>query len=311
MDAGVIPCIRIMARIIVLHMSAQFMHAGAQSIIWVEHTVQACSQAAQASMQACIMAMSIAGMPSIDIMSSDMAFIIIASIAHPFRSGRPISALPAEGPPGAMVGPGVARPEPLGRLDSVSSQGIHKPRRRRRHGIRTLLVALVALALTGVASPAFAHDELLGAEPAPDTVVAALPAEIVLTFSGVLLDEPGATEVVVRDAARTSLTGGDPVLDGTKLTQPLTGSADGAVTVIWRVVSSDGHPVSGEYAFTVGDGAAPAPSPTADATDAPDASAAVSDGMRAVWIVLGVVAVALGGALLAVLVARARGRRED
>lgn len=191
----------------------------------------------------------------------------------------------------------------------MSSQGIHKPRRRRRHGIRTLLVALVALALTGVASPAFAHDELLGAEPAPDTVIAALPAEIVLTFSGVLLDEPGATEVVVTDAAGTSLTGGDPVLDGTKLTQPLTGSADGAVTVIWRVVASDGHPVAGKYAFTVGDGAAA--SPTADATDAPDASAAVSDGMRAVWIVLGVVAVALGGALLAVIVARARGRRED
>ncbi|GAA1987432.1 hypothetical protein GCM10009777_22210 [Microbacterium pumilum] len=31
--AAFMPCIRIMARIIVLHMSAQFMHAGAQSII--------------------------------------------------------------------------------------------------------------------------------------------------------------------------------------------------------------------------------------------------------------------------------------
>ncbi|GAA2945374.1 hypothetical protein GCM10010458_33420 [Microbacterium luteolum] len=32
MVAGVIPCIRIIERIMVLHMSAQFMHAGAQSI---------------------------------------------------------------------------------------------------------------------------------------------------------------------------------------------------------------------------------------------------------------------------------------
>ena len=31
-DAGVIPCIRIIERIMVLHMSAQFMQAGAQSI---------------------------------------------------------------------------------------------------------------------------------------------------------------------------------------------------------------------------------------------------------------------------------------
>jgi len=78
---------RIIARIIVLHMSAQFMHAGAQSIIcpsiiWTEHTVHACSHAAHASMHVCIMAMSISGMPSIDIMSAVMASLIMASIPH-------------------------------------------------------------------------------------------------------------------------------------------------------------------------------------------------------------------------------------
>ncbi|WP_406249036.1 hypothetical protein ACI7YT_03175 [Microbacterium sp. M] len=71
-----------MERIIVLHMSAQFMHAVEQSIICVEQTVQACSQAEQASMHACMTAMSIVGMPGIDIMSSDMAPIIIESISH-------------------------------------------------------------------------------------------------------------------------------------------------------------------------------------------------------------------------------------
>ncbi len=79
MVAGVMPCMRSIARIIVPDMSAQFMHAGAQSIICVEQTVQACSHAAQASMQACIIDMSIAGIPSIDIMSPDIASIIIAS----------------------------------------------------------------------------------------------------------------------------------------------------------------------------------------------------------------------------------------
>jgi hypothetical protein len=81
MAAGVMPCGRIMARIIVLHMSAQFMHAGAHDIICVEQTVHACSQAEQASIQACITDMSIACMPGIDIMSFDMAPIIIWSIA--------------------------------------------------------------------------------------------------------------------------------------------------------------------------------------------------------------------------------------
>lgn len=84
MVAGVMPCIRSIDRIMVPHMSAQFMHAGEQSIICVEQTVHACSQAAQASMHACMTAMSIIAM-SVDCMFFDMAPIIIESIAHRFR----------------------------------------------------------------------------------------------------------------------------------------------------------------------------------------------------------------------------------
>jgi hypothetical protein len=83
-DAGVIPCIRIIDRIIVLHMSAQFMHAGAQSMSCVEHTVHACSHAEHASMHACMTDMSIMSIPGIDSMFFDMAPIIIESIAHRF-----------------------------------------------------------------------------------------------------------------------------------------------------------------------------------------------------------------------------------
>jgi hypothetical protein len=78
---AVIPCIRIIERIIVPHMSAQFMHATLQSIICVEQTVQACSQAAHASMQACITDMSIISMPE-DFISDAIASIIIESMAR-------------------------------------------------------------------------------------------------------------------------------------------------------------------------------------------------------------------------------------
>ena len=77
--AGVMPCMRSIARIIVLHMSAQFMHAGAHDIICVEHTVHACSQAEQASIHACMTDMSIVFIPGIDIMSLDIMSIIIES----------------------------------------------------------------------------------------------------------------------------------------------------------------------------------------------------------------------------------------
>lgn len=89
--AGVIPCIRIIERIIVLHMSAQFMQAGEQSIICVEHTVHACSQAEQASIQACMTDMSIMAISGVDAMFSDIAPIIIESIAHRFRHRLPPS----------------------------------------------------------------------------------------------------------------------------------------------------------------------------------------------------------------------------
>lgn len=52
MTAGVIPLMRNIDRIMVWHMSAQFMHAGAQDMPCSAQTVHACSQAAQASMQA-------------------------------------------------------------------------------------------------------------------------------------------------------------------------------------------------------------------------------------------------------------------
>ncbi len=190
----------------------------------------------------------------------------------------------------------------------------------RVHTFRSVLVAAFALLLGGlsltVASPAWAHDELLGASPAVNGTVDALPSEITMTFSGVLIDQPGATQVVVTDAAGTSLTDGDPKLDGTRLLQPVAGTPTGPVTVIWRVVSSDGHPVSGQYTFTVtgsasGGAATPAvpASPTSGSATVP---ATPDEGVPTfVWAVLGVIAVGALGALVAVLVRRARATPED
>ena len=94
--AGVMPCMRSIARIIVLHMSAQFMQAGAHDIIWVEQTVQACSHAEHASIQACMSDMSIESMPGIDIMSFDIMSIIIESTSDPFLSSRTANAARVE-----------------------------------------------------------------------------------------------------------------------------------------------------------------------------------------------------------------------
>lgn len=179
-----------------------------------------------------------------------------------------------------------------------------RPRRR-----ATALAGLVlGLLLAVTASPAFAHDELIGTDPAAGATVETLPATLTLTFSGVLLTDAGATEVSVLDAECRPLADGAPVVDGTRITQAVTstGDATGAVTVLWRTVSSDSHPISGEFTFVAGEGAADA---VCDAATPPDGGDAGFDAVP--LLIIGGVLVVGAGILVAVLVARRRPSRED
>ncbi|TXK08750.1 copper resistance protein CopC [Microbacterium saccharophilum] len=189
----------------------------------------------------------------------------------------------------------------MARLVGVTSPA---PRPRRRATALAGLVLGVLLAVT--ASPAFAHDELIGTDPAAGTTVETLPASLTLTFSGVLLTDAGATEVSVLDSSCTPLADGAPVVDGTRVTQALSGEATGAVTVLWRTVSSDSHPISGEFAFLVGDDGADA---TCEAANAPRGDGSTFDATP--LLIGGGVIVVGAGILAAVLLARRRPSRED
>jgi methionine-rich copper-binding protein CopC len=121
-------------------------------------------------------------------------------------------------------------------------------------------VLLLATAPLLAGPPAHAHAELLSASPAEGDVVETLPGEVELTFS-----EPVATPayVVVNGPDGEQVSDGDPqVVDGV-VTQTTPGSGPaGAYTVDYRVVSTDGHPVSGQVGFTVGAATGPPPVPT-------------------------------------------------
>jgi len=202
-------------------------------------------------------------------------------------------------------------------------------RGRARGPLRSLLraaaVALVALgAAIAVPAPASAHDQLVGTDPADGATLTALPAQITLTFSDAVLPDPGATAVEVTDPAGAPVADGEATTDGATVTQTLRADAadpNGRYTVAWKVVSSDGHPVSGTFAFTVAGApiATPTPTttPTASSSPTPTESALPGPPMEAqggiptwVWVVLGVLVVAAMGAVVAVLVARARGSRD-
>lgn len=165
------------------------------------------------------------------------------------------------------------------------------------------LLAAAALSTLPVL-PAAAHDELVAVAPEPGSVLDSAPEQIELSFSGRVMDI--GHQVLVTDAEGRSVTDGPPALEGAEVVQPLTdgsGSQDQSYRVVWRVVSSDGHPIEGTFGYDVGDGADPSePAAAPQPTDARDGSG----GSR--WLVAGAGA-ALALAVLGVVGLASRRRR--
>lgn len=168
------------------------------------------------------------------------------------------------------------------------------------------LVAAVVVVLASVA-PASAHDELLSSSPGEDARLDVPPSSVSLTFSGDVM-ELGALVMVV-DQADRDWTAGAPAIEWDTLTVPLEeGMPVGGYEVRWRVVSSDGHPISGVIPFTVGDAEPLQRSAAASGTDASmdagEASAPEQQSQNAQENggVLRVVLIGLAGAAVAVSV---------
>ncbi|MCW2917144.1 MAG: copper resistance protein CopC [Actinomycetia bacterium] len=109
--------------------------------------------------------------------------------------------------------------------------------------------ALLALAMT--TGPASAHTSLKEASPAIGSTVSP-PSQILLTFA----DPVTFPQVVLIDSAGGRHESGKAQAVDNKVTEQVAGTlASGVYTVGWRVVAVDGHPVNGEYRFTVKGGA--------------------------------------------------------
>lgn len=113
-----------------------------------------------------------------------------------------------------------------------------------------LLAALLVLPLLLLGSPAaLAHDTLISTTPKKDSSVSP-PDSVEFTYSANILQQGAAVRVIGPDGQ--DATEGGLTIEGPKLTQPLAKNlAGGKYTVVWRVLSSDGHPISGRFAFSV------------------------------------------------------------
>jgi len=176
-----------------------------------------------------------------------------------------------------------------------------------RQLLRTVAVTLLCgFALLLGTAPAFAHTRLESTDPADGSSVDVAPQRVSLTFNESIPAEFSQITVVGPDGTNYQ-TGAVTAAEGVVSTDVAPLGPAGRYEIGYRVVSDDGHPVTGSVAFTLTTAAAPtttaaapsasaaAPAP-APATPSPAAAAQPEDGAAPVWpwIVGAVVLVGVG-----------------
>lgn len=120
---------------------------------------------------------------------------------------------------------------------------------------------LVLLGLLAVPSPAVAHATLLTSTPEDGEVVEALPDRVALEFTETMAQP---AYVIVRSPDGDQVTVGDPEVHGAVVSQALADEGGpGTYSVAYRAVSEDGHPLTGEVRFSVGETAGTPAGPAA------------------------------------------------
>ncbi|MEV0620732.1 copper resistance CopC family protein [Nonomuraea sp. NPDC050404] len=165
---------------------------------------------------------------------------------------------------------------------------------------RLLTVLLLALAVVGVAhSPAQAHNVLISSDPANGATLTASPSQVTLVFDQTV--RKGYAQVGVTGADGSAWADGSAVVAAERVTvkvKPL--PAGGSYTVGYRILSADGHPVTGRIAFDLAadaSGVAAAGTAQGSSADAAEAAANGGAGMAVVWIVGALLVLAAGTAV--------------
>lgn len=135
---------------------------------------------------------------------------------------------------------------------------------------RALPVTAAALVLLAVlAGPAVAHARLISTDPPGGATVEQAPDHVALTFSERIETSFGGVQVF--DPAGERVDAGDAQITDTRVQVPLAPlEAAGSHTVVFRVISGDGHPVESRFSFEYQPQTSPLPTPTGSPTPATD-----------------------------------------
>jgi copper transport protein len=181
-----------------------------------------------------------------------------------------------------------------------------RSRTNRRHAALATRLAWSALAaaLVGAlwATGAWAHATATKTDPASGALLDTPPGEVVVEFNEPVTPVDAATGVVAPDGDRAD-TGITQNEDETALVIAVDADQEGTYLVGYRVVSHDGHPVSGTFTYSVGT-QTEAPSAAALASRTDPLVQALLYGNR--WFGYAALALALGAGVLLCAGARPR-----
>ena len=199
----------------------------------------------------------------------------------------------------------------------------------RRDPALLLVIGLAVASVVGVAGPAFAHDQIVSSTPSPNQTLTALPTQFAIDTNHALLDIGGSGRgfaFEIQDAAgKYYETGCVAIVDSNMFTAARLGSP-GNYTIIFQIVSGDGHTVSGEIPFTwapsgtaaVTKGAADPPGcdgargpPKPNAADGGSEASRDSQVPLADVLWIGGILLAVAAAVIVTLVVMTRRRRRD
>jgi len=155
------------------------------------------------------------------------------------------------------------------------------------------VLLLTLLGVLGLATPAFAHNQLTSSNPQDKASVDASPGEIVLTFDQPVQAGEGLNTVAVTSENGDHWEGGVAEVASNVVTTPVRelGPA-GVYTIAYRVISADGHPVDGTLTFTLTEASDGTPAPK------PADSAADDSGGVPIWVWIGGAVIVLGAGLV-------------
>lgn len=155
---------------------------------------------------------------------------------------------------------------------------------RRLTLLALVIVAIVASMIGLGARPVSAHNTLLSSDPADGATLLVAPSQVTWQFDNAVPLDTMTVTLIDASGARSELPGSFYGPSGdTEVITPLPALQDGPVSIRWRLVGPDGHPITGRIDITVT--AAPpstepttaAPSTETPATTVPVEPAAIVD----------------------------------